>query len=69
MKFNPHACALSKAACHAQAFRRLSPESQETFMWLVLEWHGTIDELLTAVSLLSQDDGTGEGNLPNSGYK
>jgi hypothetical protein len=38
-------------------------------MWLVLEWHGTIDELLAAVSLLSQDDGTGEGNLPNGGYK
>ena len=69
MKFNPHACALSKAAVQAQAFRCLSPEAQETFMWLVLEWHGTIDELLAAVSLLSQDDGSGEGNLPNGGYK
>jgi hypothetical protein len=51
---------MSRASRQVEAFLRLCPEAQETFMWLVSEWHGTVDELLSTVNILSQDDGAGE---------
>lgn len=50
----------SRAATQVDAFLELSQEQRETFMILLPEWVGSVEDLIQAARFLSPSAGTGE---------
>lgn len=50
----------SRAAKQVDAFLAMTQDQRETFMILLSEWLGSVEDLINAAIHLSPNDGTGE---------